>query len=761
MQNFTTSKDAQIVDVSGLVNTESVQDITLQIGDSIPSGTVLMLAQNSEITLAFDDGTEQLITGTSVETLTNNVQTAQQTSEPNAAASESLQDEIDAIQASIESGGDIELPDTAAGGLSGNEGTDFVTLNRDGNELLAGAGYDTGELENAPLVDLNFVDPVNLANSGPEALDDNFGVNENTVLNGNVLLNDELGDEVTTVTGFDNTSVNGGTVTVDADGNFTYTPVTDFAGTDTFTYTITDADGDTSTASVIVNVNALAEAVDDTFGIDENTALTGTLLGNDDLGDEVTTVTAFNSTSVNGGTVTVDANGNFTYTPVTDFVGTDTFTYTITDADADTSTATVTINVQNVNVPPAAADDSFSVNEGQFVGGNVITHDDGDGVIDTDGGDGVFLKVTQVNGVPISGDAIFIIIDGVLSSATAAEILLDSTFDGVNDNGILRINENGEFTYENKGFFDNGTTTPTQPSFEYTLSDGIDTDTARVTIEVSSSGPVANGDDNFILLTKINGTDTAFSSAVKGNVVGGGSSGDQADASGADGFGLPIITQITYGVNNDTYVFSDAVTSHTILTDFGTLTINSSGAYTFVTIDGMELPNEIINLVFNYTIQDGDTLNPDTSSAELNIEIDPQLPVILSKDMSFDETSGTIDTDFGAEASLHVDGAAFLYSPDTDDLSDILTDGHSGGLEKYLAVMGDDDGSMVNVDLSVALKDFQVEEAVVLEKGDADSEYTSFTTVTNGLLAGGGTIISEAAAATNTPIAELDSSDLL
>ena len=128
MQNFTTSKDAQIVDVSGLVNTESVQDITLQIGDSIPSGTVLMLAQNSEITLAFDDGTEQLITGTSVETLTNNVQTAQQTSEPNAAASESLQDEIDAIQASIESGGDIELPDTAAGGLSGNEGTDFVTL---------------------------------------------------------------------------------------------------------------------------------------------------------------------------------------------------------------------------------------------------------------------------------------------------------------------------------------------------------------------------------------------------------------------------------------------------------------------------------------------------------------------------------------------------------------------------------------------------------------------------------------------------------
>lgn len=176
----------------------------------------------------------------------------------------------------------------------------------------------------------------------------------------------------------------------------------------------------------------------------------------------------------------------------------------------------------------------------------------------------------------------------------------------------------------------------------------------------------------------------------------------------------------------------------------------------------MELPKEIINLGFNYTIQDGDTLNPDTSSAELNIEIYPQLPVILSKDggIFFDETSGTIDTDFGAEASLHLDGAAFLYSPDTDYLNDILTDGHSGGLEKYLAVMGDDDGSIVNVELSVALKDFQIE-AVILGKGEADLEYASFTTVSNGLLAGGGTIISEAAVATNTPIAEIDSSDLL
>ena len=69
--------------------------------------------------MVFDDGTEQLITGTSDETLIKNVQATQQISEPaattpdatapDATASKSVQDDINAIQASIESGGDIEF----------------------------------------------------------------------------------------------------------------------------------------------------------------------------------------------------------------------------------------------------------------------------------------------------------------------------------------------------------------------------------------------------------------------------------------------------------------------------------------------------------------------------------------------------------------------------------------------------------------------------------------------------------------------------
>ena len=138
MQNFTTTKDAQIVGINGLVQTELAPNTALQNGDSLLSGAVLSFAPGSEITLRFDDGSEQLINGTPEETLDNNEQTTQQASAPviaqtqdqtaAVATPDSVQDDINAIQALIESGDDIELPDTAAGGLIGNEGTGFVVL---------------------------------------------------------------------------------------------------------------------------------------------------------------------------------------------------------------------------------------------------------------------------------------------------------------------------------------------------------------------------------------------------------------------------------------------------------------------------------------------------------------------------------------------------------------------------------------------------------------------------------------------------------
>ena len=136
MQSFTTPKDAQVAHISGSIKIENAENTALQIGASLTSGTVLTLAQGSVVTLVFADGTEQKITTESEELQASNSQTVELVSESasvesqptNETAPDDVQADIGAIQSLIESGADIELPDTAAGGLTANEGTDFCYL---------------------------------------------------------------------------------------------------------------------------------------------------------------------------------------------------------------------------------------------------------------------------------------------------------------------------------------------------------------------------------------------------------------------------------------------------------------------------------------------------------------------------------------------------------------------------------------------------------------------------------------------------------
>lgn len=51
------------------------------------------------------------------------------------------------------------------------------------------------------------------------------------------------------------------------------------------------------------------------------------------------------TTSTQGGNVTINSDGTFSYNPAPGFTGTDTFTYTVTDGDSQTDTATMTITV--------------------------------------------------------------------------------------------------------------------------------------------------------------------------------------------------------------------------------------------------------------------------------------------------------------------------------------------------------------------------------------------------------------------------------
>jgi hypothetical protein len=320
----------------------------------------------------------------------------------------------------------------------------------------------------------------------------------------------------------------------------------------------------------------------------------------------------------------------------------------------------------------------------------------------------------------------------------------------------LRINEDGQFSYENKGFLAGSPA----PTFEYTLSDGTDTDTAEVTINVNTNAPVANHDVSGIVFYA---DELGFTG---GNVTGLEqiSSGDDIDDFGADGAGSPAVTQVEYMGN--LYSLDASNTSAnpiTIVTDFGELYIDNTGGYTFLKPADITMPAEgKVSLEFTYTIQDDDALNPDTDEAILTINIGPLGATFTSKDLDIDlnQTGGTIDTSFDAKAFLNVEDPASKSSPDLEDLGYILTDNNTDGLETYLAVMDEDQSAIVDIDLAAMLKESQAE-SIALEKGQNDQEHSYFTTVTNGLLEGGGTIISDQAAATNTPIAEFESAELL
>ncbi|MDX6694929.1 MAG: hypothetical protein QOF02_2532 [Blastocatellia bacterium] len=75
------------------------------------------------------------------------------------------------------------------------------------------------------------------------------------------------------------------------------------------------------------------------------------LFDNDAIATDTIQLSTFQATSANGGTVTVNADGSFSYLPAVGFTGSDTFTYTIRNSAATTpvltDTATVTITVSN------------------------------------------------------------------------------------------------------------------------------------------------------------------------------------------------------------------------------------------------------------------------------------------------------------------------------------------------------------------------------------------------------------------------------
>ena len=222
----------------------------------------------------------------------------------------------------------------------------------------------------------------NVTNPGPSAGNDSFSTSEDTPISGSVATNDNDpdGDSLTFV---QTSSPAHGTVVLNSDGMFTYTPNADFNGTDSFDYNVIDFDGALSTATVTISVGAVndpplvATPVSDQSDLDSATV---NLDVSGNFGDVEGDSLVFSATGLPIG-LSIDSNTG-TISGMLDSsasVGSP-YTVMVTASDGNGGTVTDTFTWTVTNPGPVASNDSFTTNEDTAISGSVATNDnDADG----------------------------------------------------------------------------------------------------------------------------------------------------------------------------------------------------------------------------------------------------------------------------------------------------------------------------------------------------------------------------------------------
>ncbi len=210
------------------------------------------------------------------------------------------------------------------------------------------------------------------------AVDDIFDTEFNTAFNGDVGANDNVPDN-SAYTYLPSVDPINGSVVVNLDGTFTYTPNPGFVGTDVFEVQVclpapNQAVCNTSSVTLTVNADNLPTAVDDSYTIEEDQVNNVfNVLNNDDYGLDgpasnnalVITNNPANGTATvnNNGTPTNSLDDFINYTPDPYYNGIDSLTYQITDGNGTTATATVAITVNDGNKNITLSNTNITVSE--------------------------------------------------------------------------------------------------------------------------------------------------------------------------------------------------------------------------------------------------------------------------------------------------------------------------------------------------------------------------------------------------------------
>ncbi|WP_305420350.1 retention module-containing protein [Photobacterium leiognathi] len=586
MKVFATSLAGKVQNIHGRViinNNGAIETVVL--GQFIPAGAVLQCDANATLTLTTDDhrhiffdGQESHITPTVID---------------------GRNTDVAAIQSLITSGDDPtkHAKASAAGNPTHAGGFGYVTLQRNGDEVLAKTDFSTSGQHRDEHLNTELFD-IEVHQTGLVIKGETYTVPEDNKVVLNLLDNDTSvsGDPLsihsingTPLTGSDQTIViEHGHITITADGTITFIPEPNFNGEVNVDYTVTDGTSEEHGHSTVIvtPVNDAPVANPDSFTTDEDTSITVNLTKNDsDIDGDKLTVKEINGTPLTGGeqTIVVDNgkiviahDGGMTFIPSDNYHGDVTVPYTITDGDK-TATSTVTIHVTPINDAPVANPDSFTTDEDTSITVDLIKNDH-----DVDGDT---LTVKEINGTSLTGGEQTVVVD----------------------NGKIVIAHDGGMTFIPSDNYHGDVTVP------YTITDGDKTATSTVTIHVTpvNDAPVANPD----IFTTDEDTSITVDLTKNDSDV----DGDKLTVKEING------TPVTPGHEQ------------TIVVDNGKIVIADDGGMTFIPSD-----NYHGDVTVPYTITDGD--KSATSTVTIHVTPVNDAPVANPDSFTTDEdTSITVD----------------------------------------------------------------------------------------------------------------------
>jgi len=551
-------------------------------------------------------------------------------------------------------------------------------------------------------------------NTAPTATADTYAATEDTTLTVNApgVLSNDTDAENNSLSAVLISSVSHGSLTLNSDGSFTYTPAANYNGSDSFTYQATDGSLNSSTVTVTLNVAAVNDApvaFADSYNATEDTALTITAPGvlSNDTDVENSALTAVVVSGVSHGSLTLNANGSFTYTPAANYNGPDSFSYKANDGSLDSNVATVTLNVAAVNDAPVAAVDSYNATEDTTL---------------TISSNGVLSNDTDVDG----------------NTLTAVLVAGPS-------HGSLTLNSDGTFTYTPAANY-NGT-----DSFTYKANDG----TANSNVVTVSLNVAAVNDAPVAVVDSYNATEDTTLTINAPGVLSNDTDVDSATLTAV------LVGNVSHG---SLTLNADGSFSYTPASNY-----NGPDSFTYKANDGTANSNVVTVTLNVAAVNDAPVAAVDSYNATEDTTLTITAPGVLSNDTDVDSATLTavlVGNVSHGSLTLNADGS-FSYTPaanfnGTDSFTYKANDGttNSNVVTVTLNVAAVNDAPVAAIDSYNATEDTTLTiTAPGVLSNDTDVDGNSLTAVLVGDVSHGSLSLNANGSFTYTPAANFNGTD--